>query len=273
MSVADIANPRISPSPDKWLKRAGTTWFYLAALGQLAFIYFIAVYYGTRTFNGDWEGWNDKPIIHGHIENDLAGNLMFISHVAMAAVITFGGLVQLIPTLRQRAPSFHRWNGRIFVLVAVFMSLGGLWLGWVRGTRLSLIAGIAVSLNGILILICVAGALRFARMKKFELHRRWAMRTFMVVNGVWFLRVGMMAWIMANQGPRGMNSTMSGPADIMITFGSYLVPLAVLELYLAAQRSKNAHTKWVATAAVSTGTLVTALGVFGTVAFMWGPYL
>lgn len=273
MSVTEFVQPGFSPSPEKWLKRAGTAWFCVAAFGQLAFIYFICAYYGTRTFNGDWEGWNDKPIIHGHIENDLAGNLMFISHVAMAAIITLGSLVQLIPALRARAPSFHRWNGRFFVLVAIFMSLGGLWLGWIRGTRLSLIAGISVSLNAVLILVFVVGALRFARMKKFELHRRWAMRTFMVVNGVWFLRVGMMAWIIANQGPRGMNNTMSGPADIMLNFGSYLIPLAVLELYLAAQRSRDARTKWIATAAVSTATLVTILGIFGTVAFMWGPYL
>ncbi|MEM9669257.1 MAG: DUF2306 domain-containing protein [Pseudomonadota bacterium] len=273
MSSIDFAQTYLSPSPQKWLKRAGAAWFYVACAGQLAFIYFICTYYGTRTFHGDWAAWNDKPLIDGHIDGDMTGNLMFISHVLMAVIITFGGLMQLIPALRRRMPAAHRWNGRLFIAAAYFMALGGLWLGWVRGTHLSMIAGYAISLNAALILIFATLALRRAMQGRIEDHRRWAMRTFMVVNGVWFLRIGMMAWIVINQGPVGMNRTMSGPMDIVLTFGSYLIPLAVLEFYMAAQRSRKPRHQWAATAAVSVATLITAIGVFGTVAFMWGPYL
>ena len=59
----------------------------------------------------------------------------------------------------------------------------------------------------------------------------------------------------------------------MLGFGSYLIPLAVLELYLAAGRSPRIALKIAAAALVGLAALYTAVGVFGTVAFMWGPYL
>ena len=48
---------------------------------------------------------------------------------------------------------------------------------------------IGVSLNGVLIMIFAEIALRYARARKIAVHRRWALRTFMVVSGVRFLRV------------------------------------------------------------------------------------
>ena len=99
------------------------------------------------------------------------------------------------------------------------------------------------------------------------------MRTFMVVSGVWFLRVGLMGWVVLNQGPVGMNKTMSGPADIVLTFGSYLIPLVLLELWFAAQRSRAALAKLAAAAVMVVAALYTAVGVFGTVVLMWAPYV
>jgi hypothetical protein len=99
------------------------------------------------------------------------------------------------------------------------------------------------------------------------------MRLFMVANGVWFVRVGLMGWIMINQSPRWMNSTMSGPADIIITYGSYLIPLAALELYCAARRSRSAAAKAAASLLVAAATVFTAIGIFGASTFLWFPQL
>ena len=95
----------------------------------------------------------------------------------------------------------------------------------------------------------------------------------MVVSGVWFLRVGLMGWIVVNQGPVGMTKDMSGPTDIVLTFGSYLIPLAVLELHGMAERSASGGLKVAAAAVVTAASVFMALGVFGTIAFLWGPYL
>ena len=260
------------PAGDVGLRRAAVAWFLVAAVGQIAFVVMILVHYGTNTVSGNLARWNDKPLIKGYVAGDTAGNVMFAVHVLLAAVITFGGLAQLVPAIRARAPWAHRWNGRLFFVLAVLMAIGGLWLTGVRQTYLSPISGLAVAVDGVLILAFTAIAWRLAVRRRYADHRRWALRTFMVVSGVWFLRVGIMAWVLVTAGGLGMNRTMSGPADIMLGFGSYLVPLAMLEAYFHAQRSRHATTKRMVAGAIVLTTIITAVGVFGTVAFMWLPY-
>ena len=255
------------------LKGAGIVWFAAAAVGQMAFVYYISVYYGGRTFSGNYAGWNDRDIIDGYIAGDAIGNLMFAAHVLLAAIITLGGLAQLTPQIRNRARSFHRWNGRVFLLIAYFMAVGGFWLTWGRGSYLSIISAAGLSLNGVLIVAFASLAWARAAAGRIDDHRQWAMRTFMAVNGVWFFRVGMMAWLILNQGPVGTNATLSGPFDIALSFGSYLVPLAVLEIYFAAGRSRGAAPKLAAALLVLVMTAVMAVGIFGTVTLMWGDYL
>lgn len=82
-----------------------------------------------------------------------------------------------------------------------------------------------------------------------------------------------MGWVVVNQGPVEMTDDMSGPADIVLTFGSYLIPLVLLELYFRAGRGANAVLKTFAAAVVFAAAAFTAAGVFGTITFMWGPYL
>ncbi len=255
------------------LKGTGVLWFLTAAAGQIAFVYYIVVYYGSRTASGNFAAWNDRPIITGYVAGDGVGNFMFAAHVLLAAVITFGGLLQLTPQIRNRARSFHRWNGRLFLIIAYFMAAGGIWLVWGRGSRLSDITAISGTMNGVLILLFASLAWAYAARRRIDIHRQWAMRTFMVVNGVWFFRVGVMAWIILNQGPVGMNNTLSGPADVAISFGSYLIPLAVLEIYFAAARAHGAGPKLAASVLVLIMTGVMAVGIFGLITLMWGPYL
>ena len=255
------------------LRRSALAWFIVATVGQLAFVWMILAHYGRKTLIGDFAGWNDKPLIKGYVPGDTAGNIMFAAHVLLAAVITLAGLLQLLPAIRRRALWLHRWIGRTFFGLAYAMAAGGLWLTWVRHTYLSLISGIAVSLDGVLIVICATIAWRLARQRAVAAHRRWAIRAFLVVNGVWFLRVGMMAWVLLSGGGIGMNDTLSGPADIAIQFGAYLVPLGVLELYLRAQTSRSVAMKQFVGGVIGLAAAVTLVGVAGAVAFMWWPYM
>ena len=51
------------------------------------------------------------------------------------------------------------------------------------------------------------------RMQLLDVHRRWAIRLFLAVSGVWFFRVGLMFWIGANQGAVGFDpASFTGPA-------------------------------------------------------------
>ncbi len=268
MSNIELSHP-ISRDNRRLLSLSGKIWFVAALVGQAVFIAFILSYYGSRTATGNFAAWNDKGLITGHVSGDAIGNTMFAVHVLLAAYVTFGGLFQLIPALRQRFPAAHRWNGRAFIATAMFMALGGLWMTWVRGSHLSLISGLSVSLNGVLILVFAGLALRAVMQRRIDTHRRWAMRTFMVVSGVWFFRVFLMAWVVLNKGPVGMNNTLSGPADIALSFGSYLIPLAGLEIYLAAQRSHSGSFKLATSGLVLCLTAIMAVGIFGATTFMW----
>lgn len=270
-TVNSITPPFVSAH--QVLHWSGRAWFTVAAIGQLAFVGFIIAFYYTRTFSGDFAAWNEKALIDGFKEGDLMGNLMFAIHVVLAAVMTVTGLIQLIPQIRSRAPMVHRMSGRIFVLLACLLALGGLWLGWVRGTQLSSISALAISLNGVLILAFAAPTVAYAVRRNIALHQRWAMRFFLVASGVWFVRVGIMGWLTIAQGPVGMNATMSGPADIVITFGSYLIPLAIYEAFHRARSSSSDAVKASAATLVLVATLATAIGVYGTIFNMWLPRL
>lgn len=250
-------------------RRFGIFWFTCVAIGQVGFVVFIAAYYGPRTATGNYPAWNDKALIDGHKPGDDVGNFMFAAHVLLAAVMTFGGLIQLMPSIRNRYRALHRWNGRVFLALACFLALGGLWLGWVRGTRLSLESGLAVSLNGILILAFAVPTVLFAMRRKIMQHQRWAMRTFMVASGVWFFRVGIMGWVLINQSPRWMNNTLSGPADIALSLGSYMIPLIGLELYYAAQKSKSNLFRSSALGLLLVLTIFMIIGIAGTMLIMW----
>jgi len=255
------------------LRWASVLWFVVAALGQAAFIGFILAFYGVRTAAGEFPHWNDKPLIDGYIRGDDLGNVVFAAHVLLASVVTLCGLLQLVPALRRKWPRLHRWTGRTFLVVAIFMALSGVWLTVVRGTYLSVISAVAILLDGLLILIFAGLAWRDALKRRFAQHRLWALRTFMAVSGVWFLRVGLMGWVVVNGRPVGMTKTLSGPADIVLTFGSYLIPLALLELHGAAERGAHGGAKITVAALVAAASVFMAIGVFGAIAFMWAPYL
>ena len=117
-------------------------------------------------------------------------------------------------------------------------------------------------------MVFAAIALRYAMARKIGVHRRWALRTFMAVSGVWFTRViYAFLGIVADPTP-GVTDDMSGPTNIVIGFASYLLPLTVLELYFVAQRSPSVVTKFATAALVLAAAGATSIGVYGT-AMRW----
>lgn len=274
MTVA-VPSRRIMPafSASAALRASGVLWLTVAGIGQIAFIWFIVSFYGPSTLTGRFEDWNRRDLITGHVPGDDAGNLQFAAHVLMAALITASGLIQLVPWVRTNVPALHRWNGRLYLVLVALMSLGGLWLVWGRGTYLTVTGAISISTLAVLSLAGAAMTLRTAMARQFVSHRRWALRTFLLANGVWFQRIGYMAWIILNAGPVGIGPRMDGPFDIALGLAIFLVPLAVLELYLIAERGRGPAAKWLMAGLLTALTGVTAVGIFGTVTIMWAGVL
>ncbi len=246
------------------LQTSTVVWFVPAVIGQLFFAYHIAVSFIGTAFAGNLAAWN-KMLFAGIVVGDPVGNVALVAHLFIALVITIGGMLQLIPQIRTYAPRFHRWNGRVYIFIAFVTSLAALYMIWTRETFGGiLINDISVSINAVLIIVFAAIALRYAMARKFAVHRRWALRTFMVVSGVWFKRVMYSVFsFVAAQRP-GVTDDGTGPTDIVIGFASYLVPLAVLELYFLAKRSSSVLIKFATAALVLVAAAATSIYVYRT---------
>jgi len=258
---------------DKALKAAAQFWFLVAVIGQWIFVYYVTVFYGGSALVGDLEAWS-KAGPQGIIPGDTLGNLALAMHVLLAAIVMFGGPLQLIPAVRARFPTFHRWNGRIYIPAVFIASISGLYMILTRGSAGAPVMHIGTSLGGILIIVFGILAVRYAVARDIKTHRRWALRLFMVVNAVWFFRVGLMAWIMINQGPVGMDmKTFTGPFLTFWAYGQYLLPLAVLELYLRVQGKSAAIAKAAVAGLIFVMTIIMGVGVFAATMNMWLPKL
>jgi hypothetical protein len=260
------------PPPPRALSAGAAFWFATAVLGQIAFIAFIVLFFGGAIASGDLPAVNDKPHVTGYVPGDLAGNLQFLGHALLGGLVTLAGMWQLVPALRRRWPAVHRWNGRLFLGVALVVTLTGFWLVWVRGSRLGLGSDLSISVNGLLIVCFAVLAWRSAARRDIATHRRHALRAWLLVNGVWFLRIGiMLAGLVLT--PLGVKIDYQGPVFIGVSVASWLLPLAVLELYFRAERSRHAWAKTAMGLVLGVLALATLAGSLAAAAFMWWPVL
>ena len=132
---------------------------------------------------------------------------------------------------------------------------------------------IAISLDGVLIIVFAAIALRYAIARNIKIHRRWALRLFMVASAVGFYRVGLMGWVVVTGGAGIDFETFTGPFISFWGFAQYLLPLAVLELYFRAQDSTAASGRIAMAASLVVLTVAMGVGIFAATAGMWLPRL
>lgn len=253
------------------LRMSVRAWFVVAVAGQLIFAAYILAFYGGAVVIGDLSIWN-QVLPKGYVADETAGNLVVGLHVLLAAILTLGGPLQLIPAIRTHAPRLHRWNGRLYLLTAVVVSSTGLVMVLTRGAVGGTVQHLSISFNAILILLCAVLAVRHALARDVRRHRRWALRLFLVVNGVWFFRVGLMFWIAVNGGPAGFDpKTFEGPALIVLGIGQYALPLLALQAYLHVQERPGAAGRLAVSALLVVLTLAMGVGIAVATIGMWWP--
>jgi hypothetical protein len=259
---------------DKALNAAAAFWFLTAVIGQWMFAIYILSFYGRALAEGDLARWN-QVVSPGYIPGDRMGNFALAAHLLVAVIITVGGPLQLIPQIRARAPLFHRWNGRIYIFTAFMVGITALYLVWIRGGIFgNVVQHAGISGNAVLIMFCAAMALRSAMVREFGVHRRWALRLFMVVGGAWFIRIGSMFWMILIRSPAGFNPEIfQGPMLNFLSFAQYLIPLVVLELYLRTEDHAGASGKFAMSAGLLVLTIAMGVGIFGAVTRLWLPHL
>lgn len=166
------------------LRASATLWFIVAAAGQWLFACYVIVVFGVRVLADGLAGLSQVRLMHGYAAGDTMGNIASTAHILLAIVIHAGGPLQLIPRIRSGRPAFHRWNGRAFRGAALVSTLFGLYLQWLRGASQGPadIGGNTVA--PMLMFIFAAQALRHAMARNFDVHRRWALRLFLVASAV-----------------------------------------------------------------------------------------
>lgn len=256
-----------------WLRAAVTAWVGVALAGQAVFAAYVAIFYGGAALSGTPERWNDV-LPRGWVGGDTPGNAALVAHLLFAPAVVLAGALQLWPGLRRRWPGLHRASGRVYLVGAGVLALGGLWLVWVRGGAAGDTAQhLAITVNALLIVACAVMAWRAARRRRFDVHRRWALRLFVAASGVWLFRVGLMAWLGAWRAPVGFSpETFSGPFLTLLAWGVYAGPtLLVLEGVLRTERGTRPLATGAMAALMAVLTLVTAFGVAMATLGMWGP--
>ncbi len=257
----------------KLLDFSAKFWFIIATIGQWIFGFYVVSVYHVSTFKGDFEKWN-TVLPKGYVAGDWKGNLLVGIHVILAAIMVIGGPLQFIPQIRERFRTFHRWLGKTYVYTAIIVSSVGFIMVWTRGTVGDTFMHIANSMQTFYIIIFAILAVKFAREKQFPKHRNYTLRLFMVANGVWFFRVGLMAWLVINQAPVGFNpDTFTGPFLWVLSTFAYAVPISIilLEMYFYAQKKQNQAFSTATSVIIFLFTIIMAIGIFGATMGMWLP--
>jgi hypothetical protein len=272
MSTAVLTNRiEISFSADTVLKAATRFWFVVTVVGQLAFGFAVASFYGLTALRGDFHGWS-KFITHGHVAGDTTGNFAVAMHVASAALLMLIGALQLAPAVRGRFPVFHRWNGRVYMLTAVSASVAGVYMTWFRGSLGDLTQHLGATLGAVLIWIFAGMALHYALARNFRTHRRWALRLFIATSASWFYRIVFFLTLLIFRRPVGFDpTTFTGPFPSFMSFGQFLLPLAVLEIYFRTQDRPGVTRRIAMAASLFFLTLAMVAGLFAVTMAVWVP--
>lgn len=260
-----------TPIADGTLKVSAVLWFLAAVAGQWIFAFYVLAFYGGSAARMDFEAWG-RVLPEGIVEGEPLGNFAVAMHLLAAVFVSFCGALQLVPHIRARFPAVHRWNGRVYLFAVVSASLAGFWMVWTRGTVSGPVGDVFITINGVLILVFAAMALRFAVARKIDSHRRWALRLYLAANGVWFFRVSLMFWLFINKGPVGFDpDTFRGPFLTFLGIAQFMLPLAVLELYFRAQEDRAALGKYAMAVMLFVAAAAMSAGIFAATLGMWLP--
>lgn len=263
---------QVSYNP-KLLNLSAKFWFIIATVGQWIFGFYVVSVYHVSTFQGNFEKWN-TVLPKGYVVGDWKGNLMVGIHVILAAIMIIGGPLQFIPLVREKLPIFHRWLGRIYVVTAIVVSSAGFIMVWTRGTVGDTFMHVTNSIQVVYIIFFAVQTIRFAQKRQIKAHQKAALRLFMVANGVWFFRIGLMAWLVINQSAVGFDSeTFTGPFLWVLSTFAYAVPISLilLEMYFYAQKVQRQTFSNITSIIIFLFTIIMVIGIFGATMSMWLP--
>ena len=178
-----------------------------------------------------------------------------------------------VPQIRTHMPSFHRWNGRLFLTTAAGLSLTGLYINLDSRRHAQ-----RIRLRGNQHQCCTYSFLRLydlacsvnptfrgaSHMGNSNLSSGQRAMVFLS----WNIRL-----ILINRGPVGIGRHFDAPFVVFWTVGCYLVPLAMFELIARAGNWDSSGWRSAVMAVLVVLALLTVVGIFGVYLLAWQPVL
>lgn len=244
---------------------AGTAWLSSAIFAASI----IALFMGAIPA-GTPEDWNDS-LPRLYVPHSTAGNVGIGLHFALGAVLLLLGPIQLMGSVRNRWPRFHRWTGWVYASAAVITGLGGLTFIVARGTIGGPVMSIGFGLYGALMVLAAVMTVRHAVARRLDAHRAWAIRLFSLAIGSWLYRMYYGFWFLFF-GRIGHTKSFDGPLDAVMIFWFYVPNLILAEMFIRARR--DTAPGWARTGAATALLGATAFLLLATYFFTaktWGP--
>jgi uncharacterized membrane protein len=146
----------------------------------------------------------------------------FYVHIFSGPVVLLGGLILLSESVRRRHAGLHRWLGRVQVIVLLALVLPSSVVmsrhafgGWPAGLSFLLLSAATAS--------CAILGVVYARRRRFAQHRRWMVRSYVLICSAVALRlISGAAGLFEVPSPEG--------AYVVAAWSSWLLPLAALEM-------------------------------------------
>ena len=220
---------RPATRPSRWRNALG-----ILAIGALLLLAMPFALHAARTGIAGLAGALDGAS-RFHAAGAWLTNPAIFGHMLAGAAVTLLAPLQLVPAIRARAPSVHRWSGRALVAGALVAGAGGLAFIALRGTIGGWPMDLGFALYGLLLMLAAVQTYRHARAGDRERHRAWALRLFVLAIGSWIYRVHYTLWYLVF-GDLGRAPDFSGPFDLTQNVAFYLPYLVLLELWLRRRR-------------------------------------
>lgn len=145
----------------------------------------------------------------------------FFPHIIAGPISLLLGLVLMSDRLRAKSPAWHRRLGKIQVAnVLLVVAPSGFWMAWYAA--MGPIAAVGFASLALATGATVALGWRSAMQRRFDAHRRWMSRCFVLLSSAVVIRVN-----------GGIGLAAGIDADwfyVQIAWTSWLVPLGIYEL-------------------------------------------
>jgi uncharacterized membrane protein len=114
-------------------------------------------------------------------------NPFLLMHVLGGVTALVLGPLQFVRRIRERTPTLHRINGRIFVAASAIAAPTGFMLA--LGTTAGRVAAVGFAIPAVLWAVFTSLGVRSVLHKRFEDHREWMIRSYAIVSNAITLRV------------------------------------------------------------------------------------